>query len=96
MAGFETKNLLLTNRFYFVIIKDRFDNPKILKRITVLSRIYQKNNLKIIMVELEGKGLLKIFSNVVLADWVSYYLALKHNVNPLTNQTVEKFKKLII
>lgn len=95
IAAFENKFLSLTNKFYFVIIKDKSSQSKILRRIAVLKRIYRKNHLKTITVELKEKNLLNIFSCVILADWVSYYLALERRVNPLANPMVEKFKKLI-
>ena len=37
----------------------------------------------------------KIFSNLLLADWVSYFLALKYKVDPEQVPMVEEFKKLI-
>ena len=37
----------------------------------------------------------KTFSNLILADWVSYFLALKYKVNPEQVPMVEEFKKLI-
>lgn len=83
------------NNFHFIILKDENDHPKVLKRMEILKQIYQEKNLPVVMIDLEGEGLLKIFSSLVFADWVSYYLALERKVNPLDNPMVEKFKKLI-
>jgi glucose/mannose-6-phosphate isomerase len=85
----------LKNNFYFLILRDKNDHPKVLKRMEILKQIYQEKNLPVAMIDLEGEGLLKIFSSVVLADWFSYYLALERGVDPLSNPMVEKFKKLI-
>jgi hypothetical protein len=41
----------------------------------------------------EKNILLKIFSNILLADWTSYYLALENGVDPIPVKIVEEFKK---
>lgn len=41
----------------------------------------------------EGSVLFKIFSNLLLANWVSYYLALEYKTDPTPVKIVEEFKK---
>jgi glucose/mannose-6-phosphate isomerase len=99
MNGFDVKDSTreLSNNFYFIILKDLDDNPKILKRMAVLEKLYKDRNLKVEVVELGGENFwLKIFANLVLADWVAYHTALGYNLEPQLVPMVEEFKKLIL
>ena len=45
-------------------------------------------------IETEGKNILeKIFNNLILSDWTSYYLARNYGVDPVPVKIVEEFKK---
>jgi len=45
-------------------------------------------------IEIDGKDTLeKIFNNLLLGDWVSYYLALAYKIDPEPVKIVEEFKK---
>lgn len=81
--------------FHFILLKDEADHPKILKRMGILRELYVEKNWPVETVDLKGEPLLKIFSSLVLADWVTYYLALARQIDPLGNPMVEKFKKLL-
>lgn len=81
--------------FHFIILKDESDNPKVIKRMDILIKLYQEKHLPVEVIPLKGEGLLKFFSSVILADWTSYYLALGRGIDPFSNYTVEKFKKII-
>jgi hypothetical protein len=62
----------------------------------VLKKLFKKRNLKIKEINLSGENdLEKVFSSLLLADWVSYYLSLKYNVENIEVPMVEEFKKLI-
>ena len=41
----------------------------------------------------KGDFLFKIFSTLLLGDWVSYYLALEYKTDPTPVKVVEEFKK---
>lgn len=81
--------------FYFVVLKDKNDHPRVLKRMGVLAEVYQKRGLGVETIELEGEGLLKLFSSLALADWVSYFLAVEKGIDPMSVPVIEEFKKLI-
>ena len=86
----------LCDKFYFIILKDTENNPKILKRMEVLEKLYKERNLRVEAIELKGKDTLhKIFSSLILADWVAYYTALEYGLEPEQVPMVEEFKKLI-
>ena len=98
MTGFDVikSTSALSERFHFIFLKDKSDNPRILKRMEVLERLYRDRGFKIEIVELEGESELhKIFSSVVLANWTAYYTALQYNVELEQVPMVEEFKKLI-
>lgn len=98
MTGFDvTKSTnALSEKFHFLFLRDDSDNPRILKRMDVLERLYRDRGFRIENVEFEGRSVLhKIFSSVILANWAAYYTALQYNVEPEQIPMVEEFKKLI-
>lgn len=87
----------LSNKFYFIILKDTEDNPKILKRMQILEKLYKNRSLKVETIEMKEKNIwLKIFSSLILADWMAYYTALEYGLEPEQVPMVEEFKKLIL
>jgi len=98
MTGFDIKDSTreLSSKFYFIILKDEKDNPEILKRMTVLEKLFKDRNFQVEEIELMGKDTWhKIFSSLVLADWTAYYTALEYGLEPEQVPMVEEFKKLI-
>ena len=91
-----TKNL--SDKLYFIILKDVDDDPRILKRMDVLEKLYKNRNLQVQILELKKEKNIwyKIFSSLVLADWVAYYTALGYGLEPEQVPMVEEFKKLIL
>lgn len=99
MNSFDVKNTTkeLDNEFYFIILKDADDDSRILKRMEVLEKLYKNRNLQVQTLELTEKKIwLKIFSSLILADWVAYYTALGYGLDPEQVPMVEEFKKLIL
>lgn len=102
MTGFDIQDSTreLGSKFYFILLRDEADNPKILKRMIIQEKLYKDRGLKIMTIELNGKDKEKylwhkIFSSLVLADWVAYYSALAYDLEPEQVPMVEEFKKLI-
>ncbi len=98
MTGFDPapRTKELSRPFYFILLKDAGDHPRVQKRMEVMDKIFRKRGFVIEPAELQGKNTLeKIFSALVLADWVSYYLAEFYNVDSEQVPMVEEFKKLI-
>src|ERR1035437_63088 len=91
MNSFDVKDV---DKFYFIILKDIEDDERILKRMEVLEKLYKNRNLKVESMELKEKNVwYKIFSSLLLADWVSYYTAIQYELNPDQVPMVEEFKK---
>ena len=98
MEGFDLKESLrhLSQNFIFLILFDEEDHPKIKKRMMILKSLYEKRNLEVVILKLEGKNKFhKIFSSLVLADWTSFYLAQEYGVDPIDVSMIEEFKKLM-
>ena len=98
MVGFDVKKSTktLSEKFYFIFLKDKEDNQKISKRMSVLEKLYMIRNLPIETIQFEtGNVWHKIFSSLILADFVAYYTALGYGLDPEQVLMVEEFKKLI-
>lgn len=95
MTGFE--NFKLKNlgcKFYFIILKDKNDHPRIKKRMELTSKILKKQGLEGKIIEIKGKSYLeKVFNSIILALWTSYYLAKIYKTDPTSVKLVEEFKK---
>lgn len=84
----------LKGNFHFLILRDKDDNPKILKRMGLFVELAKEKSAGVDFVEIEGKNTLeKIFNCLILGDWVSYYLALEYGIDPVPVKIVEEFKK---
>ncbi len=95
MVGFENAGKI-KNNFYALILRDKKDHPRILKRMDLLTKIIKERKINISFVEINGRTELeKIFNSLVLSDWTSYYLALNYKIDPVPVNIVEKFKKLM-
>ncbi|PIP68967.1 hypothetical protein COW91_01915 [Candidatus Nomurabacteria bacterium CG22_combo_CG10-13_8_21_14_all_32_8] len=87
----------LGDKFYFLILKDSKDNPKILKRMDVLGKLYKDRKLNVEVINVKGDDLWqKVFSSLLLADWTAYYTALEYGLDPEQVPMVEELKKLIL
>jgi len=80
--------------FHVIILRDSNDHPKILKAMELTSNLLKKGGIEVDFVELEKKNVLeKVFENLILSDWVSYYLAKEYKIDPAPVEIVEEFKK---
>lgn len=98
MTGFDStkKNALLSKRFFVIFLSDDCDDPRIQKRMIVLRRLYGAKGLRCVVVPLKGANRwMKMFSSLVLADWIAYYTALLYGAEPEQVPMVEEFKKKI-
>jgi len=96
MVGLSTndKKQITNNNFYFIILKDENDNPKILKRMEITENLIKESGVDVEIIEMQGQTKIeKIFNSLLLGDWASYYLALAYGQNPVPVEIVEKFKK---
>jgi glucose/mannose-6-phosphate isomerase len=98
MTGFDVKEktVALSVGFRFVFLKDGLDDRHILKRMSVLEKLYHDRGFKVEIVLMQGKTeIQKIFNALILADWTAYATAKLYGVDPEQVPMVEEFKKLI-
>ncbi len=98
MTGFDTKTktITLSKHFHFVFLKDGADNPRIIKRMSVMEKLFKDRGFKVEVIFLQGKTEIhKIFNALILADWTAYHTAKLYGVDPEQVPMVEEFKKLI-
>ncbi len=98
MTGFDSneKTRNLSEEFYFIFLSDKADDKRIQKRMEITKKLYQHRGLPVEEVSIEGEGpFYKIFSSLLLADWVAYHTAKLYGAEPNDVPMVEEFKKLI-
>jgi glucose/mannose-6-phosphate isomerase len=89
MSAFENP----LKELHVILLKDPSDHPGILKRMNLTAKIIKSKNVSLDFVPLkDANALFKIFENLLLSDWVSYYLAKEYGVDPLSLKLQEKFK----
>lgn len=87
-------NIPKGSKLHIIIIRDKNDHPHNLKRMNIFSQLLEEKGVKTDFIDIkEGDILFKLFSTLVLGDWVSYYLALEYKVDPTPVEMVEVFKK---
>lgn len=98
MIGFTGSSLAkeIAERFFFMFLEDSYDQPQNQKRITATAEIYRDKGFDVETIKLSGLNHWhKIFSALVLADWISFYLAESYGIDPEKVPLVEEFKKQI-
>jgi len=85
---------LAKKSFHIIILKDINDHKRIQKRMVLTAKILEKKEKNVSFVELKERNVWeKIFSNLILADWTSYYLAALNKVDPMPVKIIEELKK---
>lgn len=98
MTGFDVipATKALSDNFYFIILSDSSDNPKIMRRIEVLKKIYEDRGLPVQVIDISGATPFeRIFNSLTLADWTSLYISRMYGTEAERVPMVEEFKRLI-
>lgn len=98
MTGFDAKGRTtpISRAFHFIFLKDGGDDRRIIKRMSVLEKLYKDRGFKVEVILLQGKNEIhKIFNALTLGDWTAYHTALLYAVDPEQVPMVEEFKKMI-
>lgn len=99
MTGFDVQESSreLSQKFYFFFLRDHEDHPRIQKRMQVLEGLYRDRGLPVKVIDLQGAHpFYKIFSSLVLADWVAVFTAEQYGLESEQVPMVEEFKKLVV
>jgi glucose/mannose-6-phosphate isomerase len=82
------------DKLYIMILQSKFDNPRNRLRQNIISQLLNKKNIRHELVFLQPSGsiLSEQLLTVYFGDFVSYYLAILHNVNPTSIEEVNYLK----
>ena len=84
----------ILKRCYLIILRDKYDSPRIKKRIEITSKIIRGKACGLDFLYSRGKSLLaRLFSLIYLGDWVSYYLAILNRIDPTPVEAIDYLKK---
>lgn len=80
--------------FQAIILRDENDFLKIKKQMEITAQLLKKRKIGVEFVEMTGDDVLnKIFSNIMLSSWTSYYLAKAKKIGPWSIRIVEELKE---
>lgn len=83
--------------FYIINLFDPADHPQIIKRMQITAKLLKAKKIDTTFFEMTGKSVFeKMFSTLLLGDWISYYLALNYKQDPTPVNMVEDFKKKLV
>ncbi len=92
MVGFT----LPQTSFHILSFLDQAEHPQNIKRMKITSELLEKKGIATTFLEMDGENAFeKIFSSLLLGDWISYYLALSYGQDPTPVKMVEDLKKSI-
>ncbi|MFH1045877.1 MAG: bifunctional phosphoglucose/phosphomannose isomerase [Candidatus Omnitrophota bacterium] len=81
-------------RFVVVFLRDPGEHPQVKKRIDITRELLQKESITLKEIWSRGDGLLaRMFSLIYKGDFVSYYLALLNEEDPLPVERIDYLKK---
>ncbi len=84
----------ILKRCYLIILRDRYDSPRIKRRIEITSKIIRRRACGLDFFYSQGKSLLeRLFSLIYLGDWVSYYLAILNGIDPTPVKVIDYLKR---
>lgn len=98
MTGFDVvpATRQLSEKFFFVFLRDEQDHPKVQKRMAITQELYVARGLACAVLEMAGATPLeKVFSSTTIADWAAYYTAQAYGTEADAVPMVEEFKKRI-
>lgn len=94
LEGFGHFQEKLSPNFGFVLLSDEADHPRILKRLRLTEEILSGLGFPVIIEELSKESpWIKIFQNLLVADWLALTLAKRAGTNPEAVPLIEDFKE---
>lgn len=98
MTGFDVvaTTRALSEKFVFIFLNDDADTPSVKKRFEILEKLYVERGLKVENYHMSGDSALeKVFSALLVADFLALYTAQNYGVESEQVPMVEQFKKLM-
>jgi len=86
----------LSKDIALIFLCDADDHPRIQKRMEVTEKMFVDRGLQVERVAMEGSSMFdKLFSSLILADWVAWHTAQYYGTIPEQVPMIEELKKLI-
>jgi glucose/mannose-6-phosphate isomerase len=83
-------------KFFVLMLKDAGTHPQNLKRIDITAELLRKQGVEVEVLDMEGGSVYsRVFTNIALGDFTSYYLALEYGQDPTPVAMVEDLKKML-
>ena len=83
----------LLRKCQVLALRDREDHPRVLARLEITRRLLEKAGIATLVLDSEGAGrLARMFSHLVLGDWVSLYLSFIYGVDPTPVHKIDYLK----
>src|SRR3989304_3738941 len=83
----------LRNKYFVLFITDKDSKEETLRRVEILKGILLEKRINFEEILLEGPNdAIKGFSGILLADWISVYLAVLNNVDPTSSTLLDLMK----
>jgi glucose/mannose-6-phosphate isomerase len=84
----------LSRSFIAVFLENQSVVPRIKERIELSKAIIKKQDIEVVDIYSSGNTVLeKVFSLIILGDWVSYYLALLNEKDPIDIRNIDFLKQ---
>ncbi len=78
-----------------ILFEDKNDRQEIKKRMEKVKKIFTAKKINFLIIKTESRDKSEnAFNSLVLADWVSYYLAKGQKINPAQTKLIDALKKL--
>jgi len=93
IVGWE-QDIELTKDMLVIFLENGNPHPRIKKRIELSQQIIRERGVQVMAIYSSGSCIMeKVFSLVVLGDWVSYYLAMAYKKDPIAIANIDYLKK---
>ncbi len=76
-----------------ILLRDSDEHERTAKRFDILTELLKEKEMETISVQLSGRtALQRLFSSILLGDWVSYYLAILNAIDPMRIEAIDYLK----
>lgn len=90
IAGFAKRG----EEFYVLIIKSDDDDARLKKRMALAKEVIREIGVQVTEISITGDSYLtKLFSAILIGDWLSYHLAIKRGIDPTPRRIIDEIEK---
>lgn len=88
-------NLNFKKNVLILMLFDELEDKNEQKNFQILQKIFKKEKISFLVLKIKEKdNLRKIINNIILVDWLSYFLAKRQKISPLNISLIEEIKKI--